>query len=120
VLFAGNFYFDEMYPFWIHFLSCQNEKNVAIRNFRHKGLRKLFETGDKSGIRSAHAKKIERMLDRLDSAAEVRDMNAPGYDFHPLKGDWKGFYSVHVNGNWTLVFRFEKGEAIDVDLVDYH
>lgn len=53
-------------------------------------------------------------------ALEVKDMNFPGSDFHPLKGDLKGCYSVHVNGNWTIIFRFEKGEANDVDLIDYH
>ena len=48
------------------------------------------------------------MLDRLNSATEVRDMDAPGYDFHPLKGDLADFYSIHVNGNWTIIFQFEK------------
>ncbi len=47
-------------------------------------------------------------------------MNFPGSDFHPLKGDLRGFYSVHVNGNWTIIFRFEDGHANDVNLIDYH
>lgn len=47
-------------------------------------------------------------------------MNFPGSDFHPLKGNLKKFYSVHVNGNWVVIFRFENGEAMNVDLVDYH
>jgi proteic killer suppression protein len=47
-------------------------------------------------------------------------MDVPGYDFHPLKGELKGFYSVHVNGNWTIIFRFESGDATDINLVDYH
>ena len=51
---------------------------------------------------------------------EVKDMNFPGSNFHPLKGDLKDFYSVHVNGNWTIIFRFENGEANSVDLIDYH
>ena len=93
---------------------------MAITNFKHKGLRNFFESGSKSGIQSSHAKKIGRVLDRLNAATEAKDMNAPGYDFHPLKGDLRGFYSVHVNGNWTIIFRFENGEASDVDLVDYH
>ena len=59
-------------------------------------------------------------MDRLNAATEPKDMNAPGYDFHPLKGHLKKFYSVHVNGNWTIIFRFENGEANDVDLIDYH
>ncbi len=93
---------------------------MAIKTFRHKGLRKFFETGNKSGIQTALIKKIGLILDRLDAAVEPKDMNFPGSDFHPLKGNLKGFYSVHVNGNWTIIFRLENGEALDVDLIDYH
>lgn len=93
---------------------------MTIKNFKHKGLEKFFETGVKKGIQAAHVKKIARILDRLDAAVEVKDMNFPGSDFHPLSGDLKGFYSVHINGNWTVIFRFSEGEALDVDLVDYH
>jgi proteic killer suppression protein len=93
---------------------------VTIKSFKHKGLRKFFESGSKANIRAGQTKKIELILDRLDAATEIRDMNFPGSDFHPLKGDLKGFYSVHVNGNWTIIFRFGNGEASDVDLIDYH
>ena len=81
---------------------------MTIRNFKHKGLRKFFETGIKSGIQASLANKIGLLLDRLDAAADPKDMNFPGSDFHPLKGDLREFYSVHVNGNWTIIFRFEK------------
>lgn len=93
---------------------------MAIRTFKNKGLKKFFDSGIKSGIPPVLANKIELILDRLDAAGEARDLNFPGSDFHPLKGDLKGFYSVHVNGNWTVIFRFENDEALDVDLVDYH
>lgn len=93
---------------------------MAIKTFKHKGLKKLFDSGSKAGINPAHANRIGRMLDRLNAATDVQDMNAPGYDFHPLKGELKGYYSVHVNGNWTIIFRFENGEAKDIDLIDYH
>ncbi len=93
---------------------------MAIKAFKHKGLKRFFESGNKSGIQAAHANRIGRILDRLNSATEAKDMNAPGYDFHPLKGKLAGFYSVHVNGNWTVIFQFENGEASNVDLVDYH
>jgi toxin HigB-1 len=93
---------------------------LPIKTFEHKGLKKFFESGSKAGIQSAHAKKIERILDRLNSATDIQDMNAPGYDLHPLKGDLKGFYSVQVNGNWRIIFCFENGEASNVNLVDYH
>ena len=49
-----------------------------------------------------------------DSAA------APGFRLHPLKGDRVDQWSVRVSGNWRVVFRFEDGEAVDVDLIDYH
>lgn len=93
---------------------------MAIRTFRHKGLRNFFDFGSKAGIQAAHIKRIKLILDLLNGVFEVKDMNFPGSDFHPLKGELKGFYSVHVNGNWTIIFRFEKGEAKDIDLVDYH
>ena len=47
-------------------------------------------------------------------------MALPGFRLHPLKGKLKGRWSVSVSGNWRIVFRFEKGNAYDVDLVDYH
>lgn len=93
---------------------------MTIRKFKHKGLKKFFEFGDKSGILPALAYKIEIILDRLDAAIVAKDLNFPGSDFHALKGDRAGYYSVHVNGNWTIIFRFENGEAFDVDLIDYH
>jgi len=97
-----------------------NESFVAIKTFKHKGLKGFFVSGSKAGIQTTHAKKIGGILDRLDAATEAKDMNFPRSDFHPLKGDLRGFYSVHVNGNWTIIFRFENGEAKDIDLIDYH
>ncbi len=47
-------------------------------------------------------------------------MDLPGYRLHALKGEWLGFYAVTVRANWRVVFRFEQGEASDVDCVDYH
>lgn len=47
-------------------------------------------------------------------------MNIAGYHFHRPAGDMKGFYSVRVTGNWRIVFRFEDGDAFDVDHLDYH
>ncbi len=93
---------------------------MAIRKFKNKGLKFFFDTGNKSGILPALAPKIELILDRLHSACDIKDMNYPGSNFHALKGNLKEFYSIHDNGNWTIIFRFENGDAYDVDLVDYH
>jgi len=92
----------------------------VIKSFHHKGLQKFFFNGTKKGIQSKHAEKLADILDLLDAATEIRDMNFPGSDLHPLKGDVRGFWSVKVSGNWRIIFRFEKGEVFDVDYVDYH
>ena len=91
-----------------------------IKNFRQKGLAKFFESGDRRGIQPKHAQKLADILDRLEAAHEVRDMNFPGSALHPLKGELKGFWSVKVSGNWRIIFRFEHGEVFDVDYIDYH
>ena len=91
-----------------------------IRSFRHKGLKLLFDKGDRRKVQSDYADKIERILARLEESSEVGNMDLPGYRLHPLKGDLSGFWSVTVSGNWRVIFRFEGGHAGDVDLVDYH
>ena len=91
-----------------------------IESFRHKGLKLLFERGDRSKLPATLTDKIERILARLDEAAEVRNMDLPGYRLHPLKGSLAGFWAVSVSGNWRIIFRFEAGRASAVDLVDYH
>jgi proteic killer suppression protein len=91
-----------------------------IQSFRHKGLKLLFENGDRRKVQPAHANKIERVLARLEEASKVGNMDLPGFRLHQLKGDLAGFWSVTVSGNWRLVFRFEGGHASDVDLIDYH
>ncbi len=91
-----------------------------IKNFRHKGLRLLFENGDRRKVQHDHVMKIERVLARLEEAAEAQNMDLPGFRLHRLKGDLRGFWAVTISGNWRLVFRFEDGHAFDVDLLDYH
>ena len=91
-----------------------------ILSFRHKGLRLLFEKGDRRKVQPQYADKIERVLARLEQASEPGNMDLPGYRLHPLKGDLTGLWSVMVSGSWRIVFRFEDGHASDVDLIDYH
>jgi len=91
-----------------------------IQSFRHKGLKLLFEKGDRRKLQQEYADKIERILARLEEASEVDNMDLPGFRPHPLKGDLAGFWSVTVSGNWRVMFRFEGGHASDVDLIDYH
>lgn len=91
-----------------------------IAGFRHKGLKLLFEKGDRRKVPPEYADKIERILARLEEASEARNMDLPGFRLHPLKGDLAGFWAVSVTGNWRVVFRFDGSNARDVDLVDYH
>jgi proteic killer suppression protein len=91
-----------------------------IVGFRHKGLEALFRTGSTAGVRSDHAGKLRRILAMLDAAQEPKDMALPGYDLHPLKGKMKGHWSVSVNGNWRVIWRFRGVDAEVVDYLDYH
>jgi proteic killer suppression protein len=65
-----------------------------IRNFKHRGLKRLYERGDRSGMRPDLADTVEDILARLDEAETPQAMNLPGYRLHPLKGGLKGFWSV--------------------------
>lgn len=91
-----------------------------IRSFRHKGLKRLFEDDERKGVRPDLLEKVENILFVLNRAKTPDDMNLPGFRLHPLKGGLKSFWAVTVRANWRIVFRFEDGEAADVDLVDYH
>ena len=91
-----------------------------IQRFRHRGLRQLYESGNRRNLKADQVPKIERILARLDEATDVSHMDLPGFRFHPLRGTLAGFWAVTVQANWRIVFRFEAGHAYDVDLVDYH
>lgn len=92
-----------------------------ISSIRHKGLKRLHDTADPRELRQDQVKRIRRILGILDTAVRIEDVDQlPGLRLHPLKGNYAGFWSVAVSGNWRIVFRFEDGEALDVDLVDYH
>jgi len=91
-----------------------------IRSIRHKGLKRLHEDDDPRGVINEHAVKLRDVLARLDAAHTVADMDLPGFRLHPLKGEFRGFWAVTVRANWRVIFRFEEGDALDVDYVDYH
>jgi toxin HigB-1 len=91
-----------------------------IHNFHHKGLSLFFEKDDPSKLQPHHIEKIRRILYRLDEAETIDDMDVIGWGLHPLSGKYEGFWSVKVNGNYRIIFRFENGTAIDIDYLDYH
>ena len=91
-----------------------------IRSFRHRGIKRLFERGDRSLIRPDLEDRVEVMLAQLDVAGSPEAMRIPNYRLHALKGDLKGYWSVTVKTNWRIIFRFEGEDVYDVELVDYH
>ena len=91
-----------------------------IRSFRSKALRRLFEANDPRGLPADQISRIENRLLSLDAALSADDMNIAGFGFHRLVGGLKGYFAVKVTGNWRIIFRFEDGEAFDVDHIDYH
>jgi proteic killer suppression protein len=92
----------------------------VIESSRHRGLKRLYERGDRSAVGADMIDKIERILTLLDAADRPGALDLPGMGFHPLKGDLKGFYAVTVRANWRLIYRFENGKTYDVSLIDYH
>lgn len=91
-----------------------------IQSFRHKGLRRFFETGSVSGIQPQHATRLRIQLSALDTATVIDDMDLPGFRLHPLKGLAQGRWSIAINGNWRLTFEFREGHAHILDYEDYH
>jgi proteic killer suppression protein len=90
-----------------------------IQSIRHKGLKRLFEQDDPSGVNPEHVGKLRNILATLHAATDVAHMDLPGFRLHPLKGALRGVWAVTVRANWRVIFRFD-GEAEGVDYVDYH
>lgn len=91
-----------------------------IKSFKHKGLEKFYRTGSTSGIQATHAKRLRLILSNLDQAEIADDMDLPGLRLHELSGSRKGTWSVTVNGNWRITFRFNGHDAEIVSYEDYH
>jgi toxin HigB-1 len=85
-----------------------------IKGFRHKRLKRLYESGQASALPPELVRKLERVLTILDVATAIESIRLPG--LHPLKGVW----SVAISANWRLVFRIDAGNVHDVDFLDYH
>lgn len=93
---------------------------AVIKSFKHKGLKRFFETGSVSGIDPAHRQKLRMRLTALDTAATIEDIDLPGFRLHPLKGDKQGLWAIDVNKNWRITFEFEDGNVHVVNYEDYH
>ena len=95
-------------------------KNSMIKSFSNKRLEKFFDEGVKKGIATNHINKIDDILERLEAASVIEDMNFPGSNLHLLEPKKKGRWAVKVSGNWRITFRFKDGDAYEVNYEDYH
>lgn len=91
-----------------------------IASWKHKGLKAFFETGNAAGILHIHSKRLKIILQLLHAANAPQRLNLPGMRFHKLEGDLKGYFSVTVQANWRIIFKFENEDAILVNYLDYH
>ncbi|WP_027351021.1 type II toxin-antitoxin system RelE/ParE family toxin [Halotalea alkalilenta] len=91
-----------------------------IVSFRHKGMAQFYATGSTRGIRADQARRLARILAFLDRAATPSDLDLPGWRLHPLKGELQDYWSISVNGQWRVIFRFVDNDVELVDLLDYH
>lgn len=104
------------------YLYCSSEINYLsmIKSFKHKGLEKFFLTENEAGIQPKHARKLNLLLDALNTARTVEALNVPGWNLYALKGDLENLWSLKVNANWRLTFMFEDGDVFILDYRDYH
>ena len=93
---------------------------AMIISFRHKGIESFFKTGSTRAIQASHTARLVRILSALDAAANPDELALPSFKLHPLKGRLKGHWSIWVNGNWRITFRFEGHDIELVDYLDYH
>ena len=91
-----------------------------IQKFKHKGLKKLFESGSSAGINPQHITRLRQILALLETSETLEDMDLPSLNLHELKGKRKGTWSVTVSGNWRVTFKIQEGDAFDVNYEDYH
>lgn len=94
-------------------------RSDMIRSFRHKGLAELFARGDSRHVQPSLHARCKRRLEYLDQARSLGELRVPGFDFHSLHGVPKRF-SMHVNGPWCITFEWLEGDALRVDLEQYH
>lgn len=91
-----------------------------IKSFKHKGLKKFYETGSVAGVRPEHRQKLRIRLTALDTAFSIEDIDLPGFRLHPLKGNRQGQWAIDVSRNWRITFEFIDGDVYIVNYEDYH
>ena len=92
-----------------------------IRSFSNKGTEAIFHGVFVKGMDRRIQQRTREKLKYLDSAGDLRDlMIPPSNRLEALKGDRKGQYSIRINQQWRLCFRWDDGDAFNVEITDYH
>ena len=92
-----------------------------IKTFADKRTKDLYETGNAKRFPSDVARRAARKLEYVDLATAPEDLRTPpGNRLHALEGDRKGQHAISINDQWRICFRFEDGDAYDVEVCDYH
>jgi proteic killer suppression protein len=92
-----------------------------IKTFADKRTQELYIYGTFKKFPSDIASRAARKLEYIDLAIELDDLKVPpGNRLHALSGDRKGQYAISINDQWCICFRFEDGDAYDVEICDYH
>lgn len=92
-----------------------------IKTFADRFTKELYESGKSKRIAPDIAKRVARKLEYIDLASTLEDLHSPpGNRLHALQGDRRGQHSISVNDQWRICFRFENGDAYDVEVCDYH
>jgi proteic killer suppression protein len=94
---------------------------LVIKSFADKQTQQLYLTGNARRVPPDVAKRAARKLEQVNAAIRVEDLKVPpGNRLHQLEGDRVGQFSISVNDQWRICFRFEDGDAFDVEFCDYH
>ena len=81
---------------------------------------RFFEDDDTGGLPAQMIQRLRLIHGALDEASVPRMLHRPTFKLHPLQGERQGEWSIWVNGNWRVTFRFEGSDVVNVDLEDYH
>ena len=92
-----------------------------IRTISDKESQKIYDGGSSSAIPKEIQHVARRKLRMIDAAVSVNDLRIPpGNHLEKLKGNLEGFYSIRINDQYRIIFRYETGDAYDVKITDYH
>ncbi|MBC7474023.1 MAG: type II toxin-antitoxin system RelE/ParE family toxin [Candidatus Sericytochromatia bacterium] len=92
-----------------------------LKNFRSKDLEKFYITGKSKNIPSELQKRLLNKIEILDNTVNIEDLQIPlSNNLEKLLGDLNNYYSIRVNKQFRLIFRFENENSYDVDFIDYH